>query len=302
MNCVHKLVSTDANSTNVYPQDLSNRVLDNALVLNDLLGLTIEERRQYYVHVCQTLGLNPYTKPLKYIMLEGKLTLYACKDATDQLRKINGISLEIVERSVKQSGNGELIIVHVRAKDNTGRVDEDIGVVAVDKSKDKKNDDLIAANSMMKAVTKAKRRVTLSISGLGFLDETEVEDIPSAVKIEDDQVVAPVLPSKPALVPESVQPPVNPETGTVSPHRISIVTNCHNRLDWIRLGTLMAAAIRSSTRVEEVDEWMTMNEDLLNQAADAYPKVSDRLLKLAHKTKTTLAQDPLLSSTNGTLG
>ena len=27
---------------------------------------------------------------------------------------------------------------------------------------------------MMKAVTKAKRRVTLSISGLGLLDETEV--------------------------------------------------------------------------------------------------------------------------------
>jgi len=30
----------------------------------------------------------------------------------------------------------------------------------------------------MKAVTKAKRRVTLSVSGLGFLDESEVEDIP----------------------------------------------------------------------------------------------------------------------------
>ena len=29
---------------------------------------------------------------------------------------------------------------------------------------------------MMKAVTKAKRRVTLSISGLGFLDETEIPE------------------------------------------------------------------------------------------------------------------------------
>jgi hypothetical protein len=35
-------------------------------------------------------------------------------------------------------------------------------------------------NALMKAVTKAKRRVTLSICGLGMLDETEVETIPSA--------------------------------------------------------------------------------------------------------------------------
>ena len=33
------------------------------------------------------------------------------------------------------------------------------------------------ANAMMKAETKAKRRVTLSICGLGLLDETEVEDV-----------------------------------------------------------------------------------------------------------------------------
>jgi hypothetical protein len=33
---------------------------------------------------------------------------------------------------------------------------------------------------MMKAVTKAKRRVTLSICGLGMLDETEVDSVPGA--------------------------------------------------------------------------------------------------------------------------
>jgi hypothetical protein len=36
----------------------------------------------------------------------------------------------------------------------------------------------------MKAETKAKRRVTLSISGLGFLDESEIETIKDAVKVE----------------------------------------------------------------------------------------------------------------------
>jgi hypothetical protein len=40
------------------------------------------------------------------------------------------------------------------------------------------------ANALMKSETKAKRRVTLSIAGLGWLDETELETIPVA-KIEN---------------------------------------------------------------------------------------------------------------------
>ena len=35
-------------------------------------------------------------------------------------------------------------------------------------------------NAEMKAVTKAKRRLTLSLCGLGWLDETEIETIPDA--------------------------------------------------------------------------------------------------------------------------
>jgi len=42
------------------------------------------------------------------------------------------------------------------------------------------------ANAIMKAETKAKRRVTLSICGLGFLDESEIENIPGAKMIEGE--------------------------------------------------------------------------------------------------------------------
>ena len=38
------------------------------------------------------------------------------------------------------------------------------------------------ANALMKAETKAKRRATLSLCGLGFLDETEIETIPEKAK------------------------------------------------------------------------------------------------------------------------
>jgi hypothetical protein len=39
------------------------------------------------------------------------------------------------------------------------------------------------ANAFMKAETKAKRRVTLSICGLGFLDESEIESIAEAKRV-----------------------------------------------------------------------------------------------------------------------
>ena len=39
------------------------------------------------------------------------------------------------------------------------------------------------ANAFMKAETKAKRRGTLSICGLGMLDESEIASISSAVKV-----------------------------------------------------------------------------------------------------------------------
>ncbi len=43
------------------------------------------------------------------------------------------------------------------------------------------------ANAQLKAITKGKRRVSLSLSGLGLLDETEVTDIPSAKPVESPE-------------------------------------------------------------------------------------------------------------------
>jgi hypothetical protein len=151
-------------------------IMEAVIIKGDLKKLTPEERVQYYNETCKSVGLNPLTRPFEYIELQGKLTLYARRDAADQLRKINGINIEIVSQDV----NDGLLSVHVRAKDVTGRIDEDLGVVPFPETM--RGD--LRANTIMKAVTKAKRRVTLSISGLGFLDETEVETIPGAKKAE----------------------------------------------------------------------------------------------------------------------
>jgi hypothetical protein len=146
----------------------ASAVLEKVLIMGDLKDLTPEERVTYVKAVCESLGLNPLTRPFAYIVLNGALTLYARRDCADQLRRLNGISIEILSKKVVN----DILTVHVRAMDKYGRVDEDIGSVDIYELEGDK-----LANSMMKAVTKSKRRVTLSISGLGFADESEVEGI-----------------------------------------------------------------------------------------------------------------------------
>jgi hypothetical protein len=142
-------------------------VLD-VIARGDLGKLTDAQKVEYYGRVCDSLGLNAFTKPFEFITLQGKLVLYARKDACDQLRKLHGISTEV--RSFEVSDTG-LLTVRVRATDKHGRTDEDFGVVSVASLKGE-----AAANAFKKAITQAKRRVTLSICGLGMLDESEVED------------------------------------------------------------------------------------------------------------------------------
>ncbi len=145
--------------------------LERVLVTGDLAQLKPEERLNYYKMVCESVGLNPLTRPLEYITLNGKLTLYARKDATDQLRSIHCVSVTIQARELTEG----VYVVTARAAMPSGRTDESIGAVPIENLKGESR-----ANAMMKAETKAKRRATLSICGMGMLDETEIETIPGA--------------------------------------------------------------------------------------------------------------------------
>jgi hypothetical protein len=176
--------------------DLS--VMEKAVIQGDLSKLSPAERLAYYQKVCESLGLNPLTKPFDYLMLDGKLVLYAKRDATDQLRKIHKISITVTGREKI----GDVYCVTARATTPDGRTDEAVGVVPL-KKKEKTWDDLRQkyvptgnivpldaeelANAFMKAEAKAKRRVTLSIVGLGWLDETEIESVDGARRIVIDE-------------------------------------------------------------------------------------------------------------------
>lgn len=152
-------------------------LVEQVVMQGDLSKLTSEQRVIYYRKVCESVGLNPFTRPFDYINLGGKLTLYAKKDATEQLRKLNGISIEKLESKVID----DLYIVTATARTKDGRTDEATGAVTIGHLKGD-----IKANAIMKAETKAKRRVTLSISGMGWMDESEIETIPNSRKAHVD--------------------------------------------------------------------------------------------------------------------
>lgn len=169
---------------------MDDATLENVLISGDLSKLTSPQRVQYYKKVCESLGLNPFTKPFEYITLNGKLTLYAKKDATDQLRSIQGVSIDDVDITETATQ----FIVKVKGHNRDNRQDVEVGVV----NKGDMNGNL--ANAQMKAVTKGKRRLTLSLCGLGWLDETEIETIPTAkpINVTDSGEIIDAETSEPA--------------------------------------------------------------------------------------------------------
>jgi hypothetical protein len=158
-----------------HPAPLDPTIVAQVLLSGDLERLSDQQRMAYCTRVCESLGLNPLTQPFAFIRLNGKLVMYAKKDATEQLRKIHGVSIT----SVTSQRVEDVFVVTATATDRSGRTDASTGAVAIGNLKGEP-----LANGLMKAETKAKRRVTLSICGLGILDETEVESVPPPMVVE----------------------------------------------------------------------------------------------------------------------
>jgi len=156
------------------------------LLGGDISKLSSKEKVAYYLRVCDSLGLNPLTQPFAFLRLNGKEVFYAKKDCTEQLRSTRAVTVSIVSREVVEG----CYVVTARASMPGGRADESLGAVSIEGLKGENR-----SNAMMKAETKAKRRVTLSICGLGMLDESETDSIPGAqivpVKLAEEKAETP---------------------------------------------------------------------------------------------------------------
>jgi hypothetical protein len=132
------------------------------------LGQT--ERSIFLAKFAERLGLNWLTKPLDLIVLNGKLTIYANRTATDQLAQKHKLSTEIL--SEERDDERQVYTVKVRVTDPNNRSDVNIGSVGIAELQGE-----AYSNATMKAYTKAKRRAILAFTGLGFLDELEIQSI-----------------------------------------------------------------------------------------------------------------------------
>jgi hypothetical protein len=119
------------------------------------------------------MGLDPFTKPFDILRLNGKEVLYCTRSGTQQLNKLHKVSHLITSRDTNAEAG--VYIVTSKASLPDGRCTESIGAVNIAGLKGESY-----ANAIMKAETKAKRRATLDLLGLGVLDESEAETIPNA--------------------------------------------------------------------------------------------------------------------------
>ena len=185
-------------STHDYLPAVDPRAVEQALLIGDISQMSDEVRIAYYVATCRSLGLNPLTKPFQALKTDdGKVVLYPDKGCAEQLRKLHRVSVRVIERQIIE----DLYIVTVRATTPDGREEESQGIVPIAKPKgtwedyeyrgekkrrfkpafDQDGHEVMVplsvaerANAMMRGETKAKRRVTLAICGLG-LPDTDLE-------------------------------------------------------------------------------------------------------------------------------
>jgi len=178
-------------------EPVSSVTLEHVLGTGDLSKLSTPQRVEYYRRTCETIGVNPLTRPFRFMSLNGQLILYATRDLTDQLRQRDKVRISIVDKAL----DGDLFIVTARATLPDGRQDEDVGAVSIGRLQGEAR-----ANAVMKAMTKAKRRVTLSICGLGFTDESEIDSIPGAKAFAVDEE-PPTAPIRTAIAAEPAPEP-----------------------------------------------------------------------------------------------
>jgi hypothetical protein len=123
--------------------------------------------------MCSRLGLDAHTQPFAFLRLNGKEVMYATRGATDQLARIHRITRKITDGpKVIDLAGTKLVYALCEVSTPDGRVETATATVPLTDP----------VNVLMKAETKAKRRATLSILGLGMLDEMELETIPASAQ------------------------------------------------------------------------------------------------------------------------
>lgn len=171
-------MTTEIQTTTGEARDLA-KMVESLVMRGDISALSPEHRVRFYVQTCEGLGLNPHSQPFAFLKLNGKEVMYATRGATDQLAAMHRIDRKIIDGPrIMDIAGSKVAYCVAEARHPNGRTETATATLPV----------ADPVNLYMKLETKAKRRVTLSILGLGVLDETEIDTIPASVRGEASPV------------------------------------------------------------------------------------------------------------------
>lgn len=146
-------------------------VTASIIIDGDLSRLHPSDKVLYYRGYCERLGLDPFTKPFDLLRLQGREVLYLTRSGAQQLNKMHAVSHQIISRELMAEPGIFQVIARATLPD--GRFTESMAAVSIANMKGEQY-----CNALMKAETKAKRRSTLDLLGLGILSEEEAVTLP----------------------------------------------------------------------------------------------------------------------------
>jgi hypothetical protein len=176
--------------------DAHESAITEALIINgDLSKLHPADKVVYYKGYCERMGLDPFTKPFDLLRLQGKEVLYLNRSGSAQLNRMHGVSHSITSRNLLKEA--DIYEVTARATLPDGRYTESLSAVSVAGLKGD-----AYCNALMKAETKAKRRSTIDLVGLGILSEEEIATISNSETVAIDMNPVVEIEAIPETAPE----------------------------------------------------------------------------------------------------
>lgn len=167
----------DAHNTALANPEEATSALTHYLGTGDLSRLSGEQRAALYLDTCQSLGINPRTRPFDWIEFydpetkSKKLTLYPNKACADQLAYQHRIRVRTVEEKIV----GSLFKVVVEGTMLDGRTETNVSYLDLTDRDGNQLKGQRLGNAFMKGHTKAKRRLVFGM--LGMMSPPDVEDL-----------------------------------------------------------------------------------------------------------------------------
>lgn len=129
------------------------------------------------------------------------------------------------------------------------------------------------------------------LSGLYSSDEMQQADNGAEGERRAPRDVTPNPPAASPVQPQQLPPPMDPETGEVSPHAIRVPTK-GDAPDWIGWGQQFLAGIAAAGSPEEVVAWTDANAAPLRNCEATAPKVHVRITARLAERKAALMEAP----------